>query len=165
MEKKIYIIIIILIILITQTIFSQSEETSQYYNVTIYKNNEQRTGYYDTKGVPVLHGIKWKYDVEGDYLIKDGYIYIGNKRLNIETGKIEKEYNVSPRLFYRDLLIGNQVKPSIETYLSVWDIQNGEKIWENENLDSIEDTLIHKDILYAISRIGGKMRTITILSI
>lgn len=128
-----------------------------YYNVLMYKNNEQRTGFYDTTGVPVLHGIKWKYEGNSaKCFIYNGILLAGDETFDSTTGKKLTEDQFSKRIIFKNIAIGNQIKPSVNSFLSAWSLENQKKIWENQTIYSVRDLLIHKDILYVVSEIPDK---------
>jgi len=153
--KKHILILVLIIFLITMIGFKE-EQNNNYYNVLMYKNNEQRTGFYDTKGVPVLHGIKWKYNNRGLGFIKDGILYAGmGELIDCNTGKMIKKNPFSIEIIYLNIAIGRQIVPSQESFLSCYDLDTCHKLWENKNLESVGDCFVHKDILYVYSQIEG----------
>ncbi len=157
MKKYILIFIFIFFILIFSIACLQNTG-NEYYNVLMYKNNEQRTGFYDTAGVPVLHGVKWKYEVNGrpgTPFLYNGKLILGKHVIDIETGEKIKEYEFSQWIVYKNIFIGNQVLPSVKTYLGAWSVDNSHKLWQNKILDSVTDLLVHKDILYVVTRDEG----------
>jgi len=128
----------------------------------MYKNNEQRTGFYDTAGVPVLHGIKWKYEIDKgnpyisklykDILYFSAYIPYA---IDIKNGKLIYETPFFPCCIYNNIVIGYEYsKKNPDRPFGAWNIDTGQKIWENKYINS-HDLLIHKDTLYVVSRYGG----------
>lgn len=154
MKKNILFIIILLYFLISFFYSTVADNN----NILIYKNNEQRTGFFDTAGVPILHGVKWKHigTPIGTPLLYNGELIIGALALSIETGIMTREFQFSPRIIYKNMGIGNQVRPSTYSFMSCWNIDNGKKIWENKNIYNIIDLIVHKDILYVLRYITGK---------
>jgi len=160
--KKHILILVLIIFLITMIGFKE-EQNNNYYNVLMYKNNEQRTGFYDTKGVPVLHGIKWKYGVKGRAHI--GLLYKGilffscssiPNAINSETGKKEFEPSFFSFCVFDNLIIGYEyLKENLDRKFSAWNFNIGKKVWENDNIKSTTDFILHKDILYVYSHIEG----------
>ncbi len=155
MKKYILIFIFIFFILVFCIAFLQNTN-NENYNVLMYKNNEQRTGFYDTAGVPVLHGIKWKYKGNaGACLIYKGILFARNESFDSETGRKIAKYQVSKEIIYNNMLIGHEMPPSANPYLSACSIENGTIIWANIYIESFRNLLIHKDILYVVSRYEG----------
>jgi len=128
----------------------------------MYKNNEQRTGFYDTAGVPVLHGIKWKIEVDGDHainLLYNGILYFSRSipfAVDAETGKEKFKPNFFSGCLYNIIVIGYEyLEKKLNRSFSGWNLDTKEKIWENKYIKNIDSELIHKDILYVVTRDEG----------
>ncbi len=162
MKKYILIFIFIFFILIFSIACLQNT-TPNYYNVLIYKNNEQRTGFYDTAGVPVLHGVKWKYEVNGGEpainLLYNGILYFSRYipfAVDAETGKEKFKPNFFSGCLYNNIVIGYEyLENKLNRSFSGWNLDTKEKIWENKYIKNIDSELIHKDILYVVTRDEG----------
>lgn len=164
MKKNILFIIILLYFLISFFYSTVADNN----NILIYKNNEQRTGFFDTAGVPILHGIKWKVTLDGTAGTPDLYegvlIFSTNKyvlySIDSKTGKeiswkLYEDY--SPLILYNDIIIAVQrIFRDNKPILIGLDYKTKSKIWENNIIQSVYSFLLHKDILYIVNRIEGK---------
>jgi len=156
MKKYILILIFIFFILVFSIACLQNNN-NEYYNVLIYKNNEQRTGFYDTAGVPVLHGIKWKSKnvgmIQTSPYLYNGRLFPGGD-LDIDAKNGEKSWGKRKfdltLIYEKGMYIGRYIENISEPILIGWDIKKDLLSWKNQK---IEDSIlfhIHK-IFYMLS--------------
>jgi outer membrane protein assembly factor BamB len=137
------------------------------------KNSEQRTGFYDTAGVPILHGIKWKIEVnkENPYInsLYNGILYLlGNNpytdipyTIDTKSGKLISKLSFLPCCIYNNIVIGYEYSEKApHIHLNAWNLLKKQKVWENNIIREIFGSpsmpylSINKDILYYISWIS-----------
>jgi hypothetical protein len=61
----------------------KSTEKGDRPKVAMFRANLHHTGVYHTKGVPQLHGVKWRFktggEVESSPAVADGVVYFGSR--------------------------------------------------------------------------------------
>jgi len=153
MKTKLKIIIIIFL-LIAIFIFEIYGDQTIYLP---YRGNYQMTGVYNTKGVPVLHGIKWKIpiDVAHTPIVWNNNIYLtsGNCLYCIDpkTGniiwKIEKQkIGIYPIISNNTIILSSEFG-----ILRAIDITTKELKWKsNGSIDNriITPPVVYKDIIF-----------------
>lgn len=160
-NKLIKKMMIFLLSVLSINIFS-----SDNFNVTIYRGNLQRTGYFNTTGVDKMPDIKWKFKVgkkekinENDPpIIINDILYFSTRHppyyylysLDAKTGKLKwkKEYNESINLlqtYYKGKLI---IKDG--ALLQALDGKTGKKIWFSIEFpySGASIPIVYNDIMY-----------------
>ena len=133
----------------SQTNNSYTSNTQSTSQTAMFGANPQHTGVYHTKGVDVLHGVKWKFKTRGWVnscpVVSDGVVYVGSQNdylyaLDANTGEMKWKFKIGR--------VGNPVASNGAVYIITA---------MHSKIDS--NTYLGKDhYLYAIDANTGKMK-------
>ena len=145
MKKLIYILLLLLFL----TILLSSGKNEE--GIYMYKNNPQRTGYYDTYGPGNTPVVKWKIDLkkklkgkqmwlEYQPLIVNDVLYIFTRgtyqrilAINIKNGRIKWKIEYDPDLYgvikKTPIIKDNKLIVFFDTVIKLIDIKTKKELW------------------------------------
>jgi outer membrane protein assembly factor BamB len=120
----------------------------------MYRGDAQRTGFFETDGVPVLNGVKWKFQTDDEVwsspVIADGVVYFGSDddhlyAVNAETGESVWHFETGDDIHSSPAVSDGLVYIfSYDGYLYAVDVEKGQEVWKFDTLDDSLLSEIHR---------------------
>ncbi len=138
-------------IALTVMVLATSCQTAAPSQPAAYRGGPQRTGLYDTQGVPELVGIKWQFETQDEVwsspVIAGGIVYFGSDdahlyAVDVETGqekwrfKTEGDVRSSPAIAN-----GAVYFTSFDGHIYAVDIETGQQMWKLNTIASTANLL------------------------